>query len=177
VTATKLPDEPRRPDGVLVEPSAALPPSRDRAPADGVVALREPLPDASIATAARAYVRAIVREDRDQLDALLTPNARMLDGAHESIGERWLTRFRANDYARWAGQEIVRPSTIARTAYEDLAPDARPSAMREGDVLVSFPTSSTRAGTDAPFGGSVVLLLRREGARYAIAGASDATAP
>ena len=40
-TATEIPKAPRRPDGVVLEPPPALPSPADRAPASGIVALRD----------------------------------------------------------------------------------------------------------------------------------------
>lgn len=74
-TATELPKTPRRPDGVVIEPPPALPVAGDRAPATGVVALREPLGDKDVEEVVRAYVRAFEREDIDALVQLLAQEA------------------------------------------------------------------------------------------------------
>src|SRR5580658_7629068 len=75
VTGVEIPDPPRRPDGVVVEPAPAVPEVTDRAPSSGVVALREPLGNDAVVAVVRAMFRAFAHEDRDALAALLTADA------------------------------------------------------------------------------------------------------
>jgi len=45
--------------------------------------------------------------------------------------------------------------------------------MRPGDLLVRVPVATPRAGAEPLFGDVVVLLLRREGAAFKIAGEGE----
>ncbi len=182
-TAVELAPAPRRPDGVVVEPPAALPRVVDRAPARGVVALREPLGDDAAKDLVRAYVRAFEREDDGALAQLLTPDAAPLFGGRGGRGallEQWRTRLKNLDYTKLAGSEVARLDQIERFEYDELGPPgprARPPEMKAGELLLRVPIATPRAGTEQLFGDVVVLLVRREDGHYRIAGASEENAP
>src|SRR5262245_41824263 len=59
-TATELPEGPRRPDGVVVDPSPELPRALEAAiPSSVLVALQPPLPEKAARTVVAAFFRAI----------------------------------------------------------------------------------------------------------------------
>ena len=177
-TATEMPKTPRRPDGVVLEPPPAMPSAVDRAPASGVVALREPLPDKDVEDVVRAYVRAFGREDVDALVRLLAQEAAPIGrgGARTQLIELWRTKIKNFEYQKLAGVEIARLSLIEKHTYDTLnAPGgiARPAEMRPGDLYVRVPIATPRIGSDQLFGDILVLLLRREDGRLKIAGQAD----
>jgi hypothetical protein len=178
-SATELPKTPRRPDGVALEPPAAMPSVSDRAEARGVVALREPLADKDVDDVVRAYIRAFEREDEQALVQLLAQEAVSLGRQGTSrpqLLEIWRTKMKSFEYQRLAGLEVARISQLERHTYETLgtpgAP-ARPAEMRPGDLYVRVPIATPRLGSEQLFGDVLVLLLRREDGRLKIAGQAD----
>lgn len=190
VTGVEIPDAPppRRPDGVVVEPAPAVPEATEHASSIGVVALREPLGGEAVLAVVRAMFRAFAHEDRDALAALLTSDAAPLatglpgQAAHGALLDQWSARLRSLDYGVLAGTEIARVDRMDRYTYADLegagaggaaGAIARPAAMRPGDLLVRVPVTLPRVGAEPLFGDVVVLLLRREGDGFKIAGESE----
>lgn len=177
-TATELPKAPRRPDGVVLEPPPALPEARDRAPATGVVGLREPIADREIEDVVGKYFDAFVHENLDGLATLLGSGATYLgaQGARAGLLEMWRGRMRSFEYQQLVGVELYRPAEVERHAYDTLGvPGAptRPAAMQPGDVLVRVPVLTPNVSGEQLFGEVVVLLLRRDDGRLRIVGAAD----
>jgi hypothetical protein len=186
VTAVEIPESPpRRPDGVVVEPASAVPEASERASSNGVVALREPLGGEAVVAVVRSLFRAFAHEDRDALSALLTADAAPLvmgssgqaRPAHGALLDQWSARLRSLNYGLLAGTEVARVDRIDRYTYGDLEGGsgamARPEAMRPGDLLVRVPVTLPRVGAEPLFGDVVVLLLRREGDGFKIAGEGE----
>src|SRR4051794_14498285 len=97
-TLTELPEEPRRPDGVVVDPSPELPaPSEAADQGNGILALKPPLPDRTARTLAAAFFRAVVSENVEALAELATNDAvvsaRGRAGA-PSLVDHWRARLR-----------------------------------------------------------------------------------
>ncbi len=178
-TAVEVPAATRHPDGVVIEPPPAMPPVTDRAPARGVVALREPLADETIKDVVRRYVRAWVLEDLTSLEQLMTLDAVSLDSARQTrsaLREVWRTRIANLDYKKLAGNDVARFERIERYDYGEVGvPSApsRPPEMRRGDVLVRVPIATPRVGTEQLFPEMLVLLLRREDGKFRIAGIGE----
>ena len=183
-TATPLesaPKTPRHPDGVVLEPSPALPAPSDRAQASGVVALREPLADKDVEDVVRAYVRAFEREDIDGLVQLLAQDAVPLGraGGKAQLVDLWRSKMKNFEYQKLAGVEVARVAQIEKHSYETLGAAggslafSRPPEMRPGDLYVRVPIATPRVGSDQLFGDILVLLLRREDGRLKIAGQAD----
>ncbi len=181
-TATEVPVAPRRPDGVALEQPPAMPAPADRAPARGVVALREPLADKDVEDIVRAYLRAFEREDDQALSNLLASEAAPLGRPGTSrihLVELWKTKMRNFEYQRLAGVEVARISQIEKHTYDTLGvPGAppRPPEMKPGDLYVRVPIVTPRIGSEQLFGDVLVLLLRREDGRLKIAGQADENA-
>lgn len=178
-----MPKAARRPDGVALEPPAAMPAASDRAEARGVIALREPLADKDVEDVVRAYVRAFEREDEQALIQLLAQEAASLGrpgSSRTQLIETWRTKLKSFEYQRLAGLEVARVSLLERHTYETLGLPGgprRPVEMRPGDLYVRIPIATPRVGSDQLFGDVLVLLLRREDGRLKIAGQADENGP
>jgi hypothetical protein len=181
VTAVSIPDAPRKPDGVVVDPPPAMPDVTEHAQPGGVVALREPLADEAITSVVRAMFRAFAHEDGDALAALLTSDAEPLGlgargHARGSLLDQWRTRLRNLPYDRLGNREVARLDQLERWSYAELdaaGPIDRPSEMRPGDVLVRVPLAITHIDSEQLFGDVALLLLRREGQAFKIAGEAE----
>jgi hypothetical protein len=175
-----MPKQPRRPDGVVLEPTPALPSATDKSTASGIVALREPLADKDVEEVVRAYVRAFEREDIDSLRQLLAQDASPLGraGSRQQLIELWAMKMKNFEYQKLAGSEVARFSQIEKETFESLgqpgAP-ARPQEMRPGDLYIRVPIATPRVGSEQLFGDVLILLLRREDGRLKIAAQSDET--
>jgi hypothetical protein len=180
-TATEMPKGPRRPDGVALEQPPAIPTASDRAPATGVVALREPLADKDVEDIVRAYLRAFEREDDKALELLLATDAAPLGrqgSTRVQLLELWKTKMRNFEYQRLAGMEVARISQMEKHTYDLLGQPGslpRPPEMKPGDLYVRVPIAAPRIGSEQLFGDILVLLLRREEGRWKIAGQADET--
>lgn len=179
-TTTESVKVPRRPDGVVVDPPPAIPSAQERAPAAGVVALREPPLDKDVEEVVRAYFRGFEREDREALAALLTQDATPLGraGSRQQLIDIFTVKMRSYEYQKLAGTQIARIAQIEKRTYDSFAaPGApsRPPTMRAGDLYVRVPVILPRVGGEQLFGDVVVFLLRREDGRLKIAGEADET--
>jgi hypothetical protein len=182
VTAAELEKMPRKPDGVALDLPPAVPSSSERAPARGVVSLREPLSDERANDVVRAYMAAFLREDTEGLSQFLGADAVPLDtrGSRGALIESWRTRFRNLDYGKLAGTELVDYSTVERYSLDDLSAASRPprpATMREDDLLLRVPITTPRVSGERFFGDFVTLLLRRESSAYRIVGVGEEDAP
>ena len=181
-TATEMPKAPRRPDGVVLEPTPALPIASDRAAANGIVALREPLADKDVEEVVRAYIRGFEREDVDALTQLLAQEASPLGraGNKHQLTDLWRTKIKNFEYQKLAGVEVARVAQIEKFTYDAIGASGgppRPTEMRPGDLYIRVPIATPRVGSDQLFGDILVLLLRREDGRLKIAGQADENSP
>ena len=181
-TATEMPKAPRRPDGVVLEPTPALPIASDRAAANGIVALREPLADKDVEEVVRAYIRGFEREDVDALTQLLAQEASPLGraGNKHQLTDLWRTKIKNFEYQKLAGVEVARVAQIEKFTYDAIGASGgppRPTEMRPGDLYIRVPIATPRIGSDQLFGDILVLLLRREDGRLKIAGQADENSP
>jgi hypothetical protein len=175
-TATDLPDTPRRPDGVVVDPSSELPPGEDTAgAASAIVALKPPLPDKAARSVIAAFFHAITAEDLDALSDLLTPDAnapsRSRTGSTTMV-DHWRARIRHFHYRTLANDLLYQDSDLELYHFDDLETLAagrplRPPEMTRSDLLVRVPMIVVRAG-DRVFGDEIVFVLRRDKERFRI---------
>jgi hypothetical protein len=138
----------------------------ERAPAEGVVALKEGASDAAIRASVSAFFDAFAAHDVEALDRSLSRGARHLDAHGGSSFQvlvdellRRLRLFEAN------GVDAVRIERIDRFFFRDLGEAGarlRPSDMRPDDVLVRAHLLLPRPSGERLFGDVVVLLLRWE---------------
>ena len=176
-TLSELPQEPRRPDGVVVDPSPELPAAAEAADkGHGIVALKPPLPDRAARGMVAAFMRAVVAENIEALAELAandaTVAARGRTGA-PSLVDHWRARIRHFRYRTVASEVLYRDADIELYRYEDLeAPlpgrPLRPPEMAPPDVLLRVPILVVRAGSERVFGDDILFHLRRDKGRYVI---------
>lgn len=183
-TTTELPETPRHPDGVVLEPPPAIPDASDRAAATGVVALREPLGAVAVKSAVDGYFQAFIREDRAAMERLVTDDVVELGSqgknGKDALGAEWKARTNALDYHKLEGTTVEDLDSIETFGYDDLGGpgrEPRPAEMEPGDVLVRVTVLEARVAGERFFGDTVVFLLRRDGAKYRIAGIEEKDAP
>ncbi|MEO7110244.1 MAG: hypothetical protein ABI183_07400, partial [Polyangiaceae bacterium] len=137
-TVAEMPVEPRHPDGVVLEPSPAIPDASDLAFARGVVSLREPLSDEAVKKTVHAYFVAFVKEDRAAIERLLTADVVELGtqgrNGKEALSAEWKARVSALEYERLEGSTVEDLDNIERYRFDDLGGagrDSRPPEMRQ----------------------------------------------
>jgi hypothetical protein len=157
-----------------MEPPAAMPSAVARAPARGVVALREPLGGDAVRELVTEVMDGWVHESLDALVALLTADAGPMEArsrGRAKLVEDWRARMQAHEYSRLEGVDLVRPERIERYDWQDLAAsDAppRPPDMKQDELYVRVPLDVTRAAGEKVFGDVIELLVRSEGGKYRI---------
>ena len=174
---------PRRPDGVVLEPEALVPAATARAPARGVIALREPAGADAVVELVRGLFDGWSRQSLDAMLAFTTADAGLLDGpdhGHAAHVESWRQRLHAHEYNRLAGSEIVRPERIERWDWDELGTPpnpSRPSGMHAGEVLVRVPIEVTSIAGERVFGDMLTLVLERQQGRLRIAAYGESDGP
>jgi hypothetical protein len=175
----------RRPDGVLLDPEPASPPTVTRAEARGVVSLREPVAAAAIARFVLEFLDAWRRESLDELAALLSKDAGPVEArsrGRDAVVEGWRQRLKAHahEFARLDG-ELVRPERIEHWDWEEVGALGIPAGadVSPGEIFVRVPLEVTHAGTERLFGDLLVMVLRRDqgGLRIAAYGETDSPMP
>jgi hypothetical protein len=176
-TAAELPEGPRRPDGVVVDPSPELPQAVEVSePGDALVALKPPLPERAARTVVSAFFRAIVAEDLEALADLATPDASAPNRNRAnaaSILDHWRGRMRHFRYRTLANEVLYQEADVELYRYEDLESimvgrPQRPPEMARSDLLLRVPMLVVRAGSDRAFGDEILFLLRRDKDRFRI---------
>jgi hypothetical protein len=191
-TAAELPDGPRRPDGVVVDPIPEFPAAVDdtaaKSPTEplgnarrsgevaALVALKPPLPDKLARTVVAAFFRAVVTEDIDALGGLVTSDATTpvkARGGAQGIADLWRSRLRQFRYRTLAGDVLYQEADIELYRYDDLETllpgrPFRPPEMARTDLLLRVPLLVVRAGNNRVFGDEMLFLLRRDKGRYRI---------
>ena len=175
ITATELPTAARRPDGVVIEPPAALPAAGVRAEARGVVALREPVANDAVHALVKQILSGFEEKDPTSLEELLADDvAYYVAGRKLAKGqllEEWRRRLSALDFSRLSGMEVVRFEKIQRFDYDELGGPGetpRPPEMVPGDLYVKVPIDITQLGGDKFFGDMWILVLRPDSGRLHI---------
>jgi hypothetical protein len=176
-TVTELPEEPRRPDGVVVDPSPELPVAADAVDkGTGIVALKPALPDRAARAMVTAFLRAVVTENAEALAELLTNDATMAARGRTgtpSLVDHWRARMRHFRYRALASDILFQEADIELYRYEDLETPLpgrplRPAEMTPPDVLLRVPILVVRAGSERVFGDDMLFHLRRDKGRYVI---------
>jgi hypothetical protein len=176
-TLAELPDVPRRPDGVVVDPSPELPLAAEAvATGSGIVALKPPLPDRSAHAMVAAFFRAVVAENIEAMSELVTTDATLTvrgKSGSPALLDHWRARHRHFRYRTVASEILYQEGDIELYRYEDLEPPLpgrmlRPPEMVPSDVLLRVPILVVRAGSDRMFGDDMVFHLRRDKHRYLI---------
>jgi hypothetical protein len=181
-TATELPKAKRKPDGVFIDPPAALPEASERAPASGMVALREPIGTEVVEGQIRAFFRAFEREDIEQVGEMLTRDATILEPGRPGtprLLDNWRVRMRNFEYQKLAGTDYAKIERAERYDYDELghtgAPP-RPGDMKPGDVVVRVPMNMPRTG-ETLFGDVMIFMFRRSEGALKIAGVGEENTP
>jgi hypothetical protein len=171
----------RKPDGVVLEPPAAVPSGVARAEARGVVTLRAPLPEDALKRCIGAMMQAWQQKSPDRLRELLTSDAGPIDnrsGGRKALEDGWRQRMHSHEYERLAGLELVRFERVQRWEWDALgqrdAPE-RPQDMRPGELYVRIPLEVTAIAGEKLFEDEIVLLVRPDGPRYRIAAYGEET--
>lgn len=181
VTASDLPTERRRPDGVAVDPSSSPPKAIDVGnTTDGLVTLRAPVGIEQALSTVRQFFHAIVEEDREALSAVLTRDALNTNpsmgggpAGSPSASLFWAHRFQRLDYTKLAGEVVYRENELDVYRAEDETmtsphPAVRLDALMAGDVVIRVPIATPRVGTDRLMGDEILIWLRRTGREYKI---------
>lgn len=171
---------------VPADPTSALPRATDVAtPGDTVATLRAPIPD----DVALALVERLFRAFHARSASLLEPDLDdyVTDLAPEqSVGGRprasWIwelqQRLRNAAFDALDVDQMYRAADVEIYGADDLGLAGRPSrpaTMAADETLVRIPIATSRVGADVLFGEEVLLLLRRDGARYKIRGYGERT--
>jgi len=176
-TAPELPDAPRRPDGVVVDPSPELPEAAQSGDASSaLVALQAPLPEKAARAVVAAFFRAVVAEDLEALADLTTPDASTPSkarGGSSGVLDHWRGRMRHFRYRSLANEVLYQDADVELYRYDDLETIAvgrpqRPAEMARTDLLLRVPMLVVRAGSDRAFGDDLLFLLRRDKDRFRI---------
>jgi hypothetical protein len=176
-TVTELPQEPRRPAGVAVDPVSNLPEARSSGAAEqGLVVLRSPRDISAARLTVRRFFDAVVAGSADAVDELIDEEAWVQTGTQgnrQRARDFWRLRLSRLDYGALTGHSLYRDGeveTYRAADLEHLGPRrVPPLAVQGDDVLVRVPIATQQLGRMRMFGDEIVFLLRPDGERYEIA--------
>jgi hypothetical protein len=181
-TSPELAPQPRRPDGVAVDPAPGLPPSSDTSMTrEPIVVLQPPLPDKAVLAVLSAFFRSIASDDLDTMADLLTSDAGTTakwKGSAPPLLEHWRARMRRLPYKKVAPDLVFSPAQVEIYRYDDLAAarpgrPVRPPIMIRSDLLARVPIATARVGHDRLFGDEILFLLRLDRGRLRIREAAE----
>lgn len=157
----------RKPDGVLVEPSPAIPVAVEHARASGVVSLKPPLSIEDVRAVTKQLMHGFENEQIELIQPLLLSDAIDLFAhwGREQIIQKLRERFQRLDYTKMRGLEVAHLERAELREYEDLpaaGPHGRPPEMMPGDVVVRIPMTAPLVGGERLFEDVLVLMLRRD---------------
>jgi hypothetical protein len=178
-SASQLPDDERRADGIAVDLTSEPPAPRDDGhSADAVLTLRTPLGERASRAVLRGFLEAVLNEDAGAVAAKLSDNAMMHDtrktgaGGRRSATHHWHQRFRKHDYRQLSLGQIYREGDVATYRAEQvdqlplavryIAPDSRP------ELVLRVPILTPSWQNVRLFGNELYFWLRRDGAEYVI---------
>jgi hypothetical protein len=175
-TAASLPEQRPEPDGVVVDPAAALPVPTETQPSDTpLVSLRAPLPDRAALRVVAAFFRAAVTENLEALGELATADATAPSKSNgtQPLVDSWRGRMRQLHYQTLVGDLLYQDADVELYRYADLevvgaGRPPRPAVMVPGDELVRVPLRVVQTATERLFGSELVFLLRPSQGRFRI---------
>lgn len=187
-TATELPDEPRRPDGIAVDLASEPPTWRERAESrDELVTLRTPLGTDVALRTVRSFFEAMVSENMPALDDLVAPDAVLQDirsragapggqGATQTVTAVWRERFNKHEFKSLSPSLLYREGdvTIYRKEQLDVLPIAvryvgpAPATVAPTDLVLHVPIVTHTVKSEKLLGEEMFFWLRREGDQYLI---------
>ncbi len=176
-TVTDLPDEPRRPPGIAVDPLTSLPrPQASGVTQQRVLVLTTPLDPALPRDTVRRFFEAVVHEDDARLHGVLAEDASFqpgAQGARQSARSVWQARFARLPYHGLFGYTVVREASFETYAASD-APrvlsghNLPPPGPGAGDVLVRARVLRTHLAKSRLFGDEIWFFLTAREQRYEI---------
>jgi hypothetical protein len=175
-TATVLPDEPRRPPGIAVDPTTSLPPAQPSGVTQQrVLVLTTPLDPALPRETVRRFFDAVVHEDEARLQGVLAEDASFqpgAQGARQSARSVWQARFARLPYQGLFGYTVVREASFETHAASDaprvLSGHNLPPGAGAGDVLVRARVLRTHLAKSRLFGDEIWFFLTPREQRYEI---------
>lgn len=175
-TVTELPEEPRRPPGVAVDPLARLPgPQASGDTAERVLVLRTPLDSALPRDTVKRFFDAVIHEDDARLHAVLAEDASFqpgAQGARQSARSVWQARFARLSYQGLFGYTVVREASFETHAASDaprlLGQHSPPANTSAADVLVRARILRTHLAKSRLFGDEIWFFLSPRDASFEI---------
>lgn len=174
-TTSALPDLPRRPPGVAVDPAPSIPDATEKGETfDGLLVLEAPPDPRAARTVVREFFAAVTREAADKLDELVSPSAWVDSGSQrQPVRAFWRSRFSQLDYSSLAGEVLYRESELSFHRPRDIArlSGARPTFVdaEPTDVVVRVPIRASWRGRTRLLGDEFFFLLRPSDDRFVIA--------
>lgn len=182
VTASELPEQRRKPDGVAVDPTSTPPSAKDVATTtEGLMTLRTPVGLDQAFSTIQTFFQAVVAEDADLLGTVLTRDALNTNPGSSSGGPSgspsatlfWAHRFRRLDYGKLGGEVIYHENDLeVYRGGDELGlsphPAVRTDALSPGDVVIRVPIATAKVGTERLLGDEILMWLRRTGNEYKI---------
>jgi len=168
-TASTLPEEPRKPDGVAIDRDSYVSDARQIGRAsEGLLALVPPIDHTEALRPVRVFFRAVVAEDIRLLSTVLASGAEYVATGNNSrlpMTQVWAKRFDKFDYALYAKDPPYRENTIETYRFEDLTSilpgrPVPPLDMDHNDTLVRVPIARTGYGYDRLFGDEMLFVIR-----------------
>lgn len=169
--ARELPREPRRPDGVVVDPETELPRAEDVARSDARLAiLRAPLDERIAYELLGAFFRALATENLAALASLLSEDASFTSPSG-SPKRKALEVYRARttrfDYFPLLRAKIFDEDKVETFRFEDFDTDkALPMTRLEGldpaDLVLRVPIATTHTSAGRVLGDEIWLRVRRD---------------
>lgn len=166
-TSSDLPDEPRRPPAVLLDPPTELPGPRPEARASDVVAvLAAPVAPNLAKKVVATFFEAVAAENEELLFQVLDDDAFFVHASSaRNLPARgyWLSRMARLDYAAFAGRELYDPEaveTFDREAAHALR-DARHLSLEVAAHQMLLRVGLTHAALERPsrFGPVMTFLV------------------
>ena len=166
---------------VPTDPTTALPRASDVArSSDTAATLRPPVPDeVALALVARVFgafhARSAQQIEPDVDDYVVDVTPEGGSGGRPRASWIWelQNRLRTGAFDALDVDQMYRPSDVEIYGVEDLGlpgRPTRPASMGPDETLVRVPIATPRVGADVLFGDEILLLLRRDGARFKIRG-------
>jgi hypothetical protein len=157
----------RKPDGVLLEPSPAVPVAVEHADARGVVALKMPLSIDDVKAVVAELMKGYENEAIEKIMVMLLPDA-VDPFKHlnlQQIRAEINSRFQHLEFQKMRGLEVAHVDRAELREYDDLmtsGPRPRPPEMTPGDIWVRIPMTAPLSQGERLFDDYLVLILRRD---------------
>jgi hypothetical protein len=182
-TASSLPDDERRPDGIAVDLTSAPPSASDSASSnDSIVTLRTPLSSNAAQETVRQFFEAITAEDISQMSRVVQSSAIAQDMRVKQRNTRthgvtalWRQRFRKREYQLLSSRVVYREGDVM--TYRGAELDSLPLEVRylpntepshPTDLVLHVPIATHTIKNERLLGDDLFFWLRRVDDRYVI---------